>query len=128
MKTLTAYDIEELLGLEHRSVVIYTTQDNVTITPELSAAQLARIKLAEQCGEFCVPSWRLLSVMDLHGYTETVESLIDTLPSTSKAIVRRQLAGSNICRGHQLVLAAQAALGLTSEQVDDLFVEMETLV
>lgn len=73
-----------------------------------------------------LPAWRILSVMDLHGYTPTVEAVIDSLPAAKK-VAKRQLAGSNIERNHALVLAAQAAL-LTDAQVDDLFREADALV
>ena len=75
-----------------------------------------------------LPAWRILSVMDLHGYTSTVEAIINSLPAAAKKVAKRQLAGSNIERNHALVLAAQAALGLTDEQVDDLFREADALV
>ena len=75
-----------------------------------------------------LPAWRILSVMDLHGYTPTVEAIIDSLPANAKKVAKRQLAGSNIERNHALVLAAQAALGLTDAQVDDLFREADALV
>ena len=75
-----------------------------------------------------LPAWRILSVMDLHGYTSTVEAIIDSLPEKAKKVAKRQLAGSNIERNHALVLAAQAALGLTDAQVDDLFREADALV
>ena len=75
-----------------------------------------------------LPAWRILSVMDLHGYTATVESIIESLPSDVKKVAKRQLAGSNIERHHALVLAAQQVLGLTDEQVDDLFREGDALV
>lgn len=75
-----------------------------------------------------LPAWRILSVMDLHGYTATVEAIIENLPADAKKVAKRQLAGSNIERNHALVLAAQAALGLTDEQVDDLFREADALV
>ena len=75
-----------------------------------------------------LPAWRILSVMDLHGYTPTVEAIIDSLPENAKKVAKRQLAGSNIERHHALVLAAQAALGLTEAQVDDLFREADALV
>ena len=73
-------------------------------------------------------AWRVLSVMDLHGYTSTVEAIIDSLPADAKKVAKRQLAGSNIERNHALVLAAQQALGLTDAQVDDLFREADALV
>lgn len=75
-----------------------------------------------------LPAWRILSVMDLHGYTSTVEAIINSLPANAKKVAKRQLAGSNIERHHALVLAAQQALGLTDEQVDDLFREADALV
>ena len=75
-----------------------------------------------------LPAWRILSVMDLHGYTSTVEAIIDSLPANAKKVAKRQLAGSNIERNHALVLAAQQALGLTDEQVDELFREADALV
>lgn len=75
-----------------------------------------------------LPAWRILSVMDLHGYTATVEAIIDSLPVNAKKVAKRQLAGSNIERRHALVLAAQSALGLTDTQVDDLFREADALV
>lgn len=75
-----------------------------------------------------LPAWRILAVMDLHGYTPTVETLIDALPANPKKVAKRQLAGSNIERNHALVLAAQQALGLTDAQVDDLFREADALV
>ena len=75
-----------------------------------------------------LPAWRILSVMDLHGYTPTVEAIIDSLPDAAKKVAKRQLAGGNIERNHALVLAAQQALGLSDAQVDDLFREAEALV
>ena len=75
-----------------------------------------------------LPAWRVLSVMDLHGYTSTVEAIINSLPAAAKKVAKRQLAGSNIERNHALVLAAQAALGLTDAQVDELFREADALV
>ena len=75
-----------------------------------------------------LPAWRILSVMDLHGYTSTVEAIIDSLPSNAKKVAKRQLAGSNIERCHALVLASQAVLKLTDAQVDDLFREADALV
>ena len=66
--------------------------------------------------------------MDLHGYTSTVEAIIDSLPERAKKVAKRQIAGSNIERDHALVLAAQQALGLTDAQVDDLFREADALV
>lgn len=75
-----------------------------------------------------LPAWRILSVMDLHGYTPTVEAIIDSLPSNAKKVAKRQLAGSNIERYHTLVLASQAVLKLTDAQVDDLFREADALV
>lgn len=75
-----------------------------------------------------LPAWRILSVMDLHGYTSTVEAIINSLPANAKKVAKRQIAGSNIERHHALVLAAQQALGLTDAQVDDLFREADALV
>ena len=75
-----------------------------------------------------LPAWRILSVMDLHGYTPTVEAIIDSLPAKAKKVAKRQLAGSNIERNHALVLAAQAAPGLTDGQVGGLFREADALV
>ena len=75
-----------------------------------------------------LPAWRILSVMDLHGYTPTVEAIIDSLPERAKKVAKRQIAGSNIERDHALVLAAQQALGLTDAQVDDLFREADALI
>ena len=64
-----------------------------------------------------LPAWRILSVMDLHGYTPTVEAIIDSLPERAKKVAKRQIAGSNIERDHALVLAAQAALGSFSREL-----------
>ena len=75
-----------------------------------------------------LPAWRILSVMDLHGYTPTVEAIIDSLPANAKKVAKRQIAGSNIERDHALVLAAQQALGLSDAQVDDLFREADALI
>ena len=75
-----------------------------------------------------LPAWRILAVMDIHGYTATVEAIIDSLKGNAKKVAKRQLAGSNIERHHALVLAVQRVLGLTEEQVDDLFREGDALV
>ena len=104
------------------------------VTEEMTAAEFAAW-LAEQPAiepivpvPDVLPAWRILSVMDLHGYTATVEAIIDSLPANAKKVAKRQLAGSNIERTHALVLAAQQALGLSDAQVDDLFREAEALV
>ena len=104
------------------------------ITEEMTEAEFAAW-LAEQPAiepivpvPDVLPAWRILSVMDLHGYTSTVEAIINSLPANAKKVAKRQIAGSNIERNHALVLAAQAALGLTAAQVDDLFREADALV
>lgn len=106
----------------------------VSDAPEIAAGQSLAYSRAGWVvieGEVPVPSvlpaWRILSVMDLHGYTATVEAIIESLPKSQRVVAKRQLAGSNIERTHALVLAAQQALGLTDEQVDDLFREADAL-
>ena len=75
----------------------------------------------------------ILTALTLAGCPKGQPSAKPAAPLGTQAVnaakvAKRQLAGSNIERHHALVLAAQQALKLTDEQVDDLFREGDALV
>lgn len=125
----TATQIEQWLGLPDRSLTISTDDSgNYVFSPQLTDAQLALVKVRIGGPTHYVPAWRMRAIAKRHNLIGALNSLVATLPKDQRDVVEEQLASSNIERGHPFVAAFAASAGLTEDQVDALFVEMELLV
>ena len=76
-----------------------------------------------------VQLWRIRTIIKLLQLETQIEIAIDTLPEPSKtAATYIWKFGTTVERASQTILLLQAALQLTDEQVDDLFIQAEQIV
>ena len=75
-----------------------------------------------------LPAWRIRVVLKQRGLLNKVKQLISSLPAEQKAIAEEQLVDSKFERGHPLIEQLGMALGLTSDDLDDIFREADALV
>lgn len=75
-----------------------------------------------------LPAWRIRVVLKQRGLLNNVKQLISSLPAEQKAIAEEQLVDSKFERGHPLIEQLGMALGLTSDDLDDIFREADALV
>ena len=123
----TPAEIEALLGMPTGSLIITESNGVCSFTPDLTNEQKARVKMACLGTAFVVPAWRIRTVLRRHGLLDAVEAMIAQLPSPPRVVVEEQMKSSNFERNHPLIEQFGAALGLTSAQLDDIFVEAELL-
>lgn len=77
---------------------------------------------------FEVPLWAFRSILTIMGYAEQVDSLISALPEPQKTIANVQWQyGNFIERSHPLIQTLGAELGLTTENIDNIFKEASKL-
>lgn len=76
-----------------------------------------------------IPLWAFRSVLTLTGISqESVGALISSLPEPQKTIATIQWEyGNYIVRNHPLISTMGSALGLTSEQIDSVFISAAQL-
>lgn len=75
-----------------------------------------------------LPAWRIRVVLKQRGLLNNVKQLISSLPAEQKAIAEEQLVDSKFEREHPLIEQLGMALGLTSDDLDDIFREADALV
>ena len=75
-----------------------------------------------------LPAWRIRVVLKQRGLLNNVKQLINSLPAEQKAIAEEQLVDSKFEREHPLIEQLGMALGLTSDDLDDIFREADALV
>jgi hypothetical protein len=69
-----------------------------------------------------IPLWAFRSSLLLNGLDGQVTDLIDALPEPQKSVAKIQWEyGNFIVRDHPLIISLSSALGLTTEQVDNVF-------
>lgn len=69
-----------------------------------------------------VPLWAFRAILTVSGLSAQVDALIDALPEPQKTIANTQWQyGNFIVRTHPLIQACGAQLGMTREQIDDVF-------
>lgn len=123
----TAAEIETLLELSSGTLTITERNGERTYSPGLSAEQLARIKMATLGPDFVVPAWRIRTVLRRHGLLEQVESMIAEIPEPPRIVIEEQMRSSNFMRGHPIIAQIGLALGLSSNDLDEIFVEADLL-
>jgi hypothetical protein len=73
-----------------------------------------------------IPNWRCKAVLLQMGLLHTVEAIFATLPEPDQTIALLAWRGDGkVARQGRTVLGLASALGLTAEQVDDMFLEAE---
>ena len=75
-----------------------------------------------------LPAWRIRVVLKRRGLLNNVKQLIASLPKEARDIAEEQLVDSKFERHHPLIDQLGAALGLTSDDLDDIFREADALV
>lgn len=72
--------------------------------------------------------WSFRTMLLLRGLIDQVQSLIDNLPEPEKSVANIQWEyGNYIDRNHPLINQLGTQLGLTSEQIDNIFIEADKL-
>ncbi len=75
-----------------------------------------------------IPNWRAKVILAQMGLLSTVEAAIAALPEPDRTIARLAWGGdAKLARRGKTVLGLAAALGLSSDQVDQLFIAAEAL-
>lgn len=75
-----------------------------------------------------IPNWRAKVVLAGMGLLQTVDAAIAALPEPDRTVASLAWGGdAKLARRGKTVLGLAAALGLTSEQVDQLFIAAEAL-
>lgn len=75
-----------------------------------------------------IPNWRAKAVLATMGLTEQVNAIIAALPEPQRTVVTAAWTGdAKLARAGQTVLALGAALGMSSEQIDALFIAAEAI-
>lgn len=75
-----------------------------------------------------IPLWAFRAALGLAGLKDTVATLLDGLPEPQKSVAREQWEyGNYILRNHPLIISLSAQLGLSNDQVDDIFITANTL-
>ena len=76
-----------------------------------------------------VQLWRIRTVLKLMQLETSIEQTLETLPEPSKTAANYIWNyGTTVERTSQTVLLLQSALQMTSEQVDDLFIQAEAIL
>lgn len=72
--------------------------------------------------------WAFRSILTLQGLITQAEALIDSLSEPAKTVATIQWEyGNYIDRNHPLIASLGSQLGLTSEQIDNIFIEADKL-
>lgn len=76
-----------------------------------------------------LPLWKVRAILQLHGFKSTVDDFIAAIPDENTRIVAFEQwnFGNYVQRNHPIVEAAAGVLGLSSEQIDEMFKEAARL-
>lgn len=75
-----------------------------------------------------IPNWRAKAVLAAMGLTDQVNAIIAALPEPQRTVVTAAWTGdAKLARAGQTVSALGAALGMTSEQIDALFIAADAI-
>lgn len=75
-----------------------------------------------------LPAWRIRTILRRRGLLDSVNAMIAQLSESSRIVVEEQMQSSNFERDHPMIVQFGAALGLTSDDLDDIFREADALV
>jgi len=75
-----------------------------------------------------IPNWSLRAQLQIIGLFDDVQSMIDNLTGTEKIVAVQQWEyGNQVERNHPLVIQIGTELGLTSQQIDQIFIDANNL-
>ncbi len=75
-----------------------------------------------------IPNWSLRAQLQIIGLFNNVQSMIDNLTGNEKIIAMQQWEyGNQIQRYHPLVIQIGTELGLSSQQIDQIFIDANNL-
>lgn len=75
-----------------------------------------------------IPNWSLRAQLQIIGLFDNVQTMIDNLTGTEKIVAVQQWEyGNQVERNHPLVIQIGTELGLTSEQIDQIFTDASNL-
>jgi hypothetical protein len=76
-----------------------------------------------------IQNWRAKAVLGQMGLIPAIEAALETLPEPQRGVVLTAWNGdAKLARRGETVLALAASLGLTSQQVDNLFITAEKII
>jgi len=75
-----------------------------------------------------IPNWALRAQLQIMGLFDSVQTMIDNLTGTEKIVAVQQWEyGNQVERYHPFVIQIGTELGLTSEQLDQIFIDANKL-
>ena len=75
-----------------------------------------------------IPNWSLRAQLQIMGLFDDVQTMIDNLTGDEKIVAIQQWEyGNQVERNHPLVIQIGTELGLTSEQIDQIFIDANNL-
>jgi hypothetical protein len=76
-----------------------------------------------------IANWRARAVLELQGLLPTVDAMIGAMTGPESVVVRNAwLAGAPLARRGPTVTALGTQLGLTAQQIDQMFISAESLI
>lgn len=70
-----------------------------------------------------IPLWAFRSILKINGVSDQIPELINLLPEPDKTISLEQWERANfINRNHPVIQSIGSALGMTSEEIDNIFI------
>ena len=112
---------------QHQSIVNHP--DLFEISEDEFPAYIQYVIYPEPTAPYEVQLWRIRTVLKLMQLETQIESAIDAMPEPSKtAATYIWKFGTTVERASQTVLLLQSVLQLTDEQVDDLFIQANTIL
>lgn len=75
-----------------------------------------------------IPNWSLRAQLQIMGLFDSVQTMVDNLTGTEKIVAVQQWEyGNQVERYHPLVIQIGTELGLTSQQIDQIFIDANNL-
>ena len=75
-----------------------------------------------------IPNWSLRAQLQIMGLFDSVQTMVDNLTGNQKIIAVQQWEyGNQVERYHPLVIQIATELGLTSQQIDQIFIDANNL-
>ena len=75
-----------------------------------------------------IPNWSLRAQLQIIGLFDNVQTMIDNLTGTEKIVAVQQWEyGNQVERNHPLIIQIGTELGLTSQQIDQIFIDANNL-
>lgn len=121
--------INTLLRKGWRECPEFPEYDVNTQTPRWINRQWVIVDLPKPPVPDEIPLWAFRAILRINNLKENVETIIDSLPEPTRSLAIEQYEyGNYIVRSHPLVVSLGEQLGLTSDDIDNLFINAKQLV